>query len=135
MTHGGDLLTQRDDASTRPTFTQQGRGYDKRQVDQYLNQPDRQIANLTTQRKRVAGQAQDLANQVQDLTAQLKQLQAEVTEVRQRPARVDRASFRHLGPMVDQILALAEKQAGVIIDNTEQKAAEHQAAAEKLLAD
>ncbi|WP_426505283.1 hypothetical protein ACPPVO_46760 [Dactylosporangium sp. McL0621] len=135
MTHGGDLLTQRDDAAARPNFTQQVRGYDKRQVDQYLNQLDRQIASLTTDRKRAAGQAQDLTNQVQDLTAQLKQLQAELNEVRQRPARVDRASFRHLGPMVDQILALAEKQAGVIIDNTEQKAAEHQGKAEKALAE
>jgi len=54
-----------------------------------------------------------------------RSIQAELVEVKQRPARVDRASFRHLGPMVDQILALAEKQAGVIIDNTEQKAAEY----------
>ena len=56
-----------------------------------------------------------------------------MTELRQRPAQVDRASFRDLGPMVDQILDLAEKQAGAITEAAAKRAAElHEA--EKALA-
>jgi peptidoglycan DL-endopeptidase RipA len=68
-----------------------------------------------------------------NLTAHLQQLQAELTELRQRPPQVDRATFRDLGPMVDRILALAQMQAEAIVDTAAQRAAEHQAEAERVL--
>src|SRR5690606_19114630 len=112
--------------SSRPSFELALRGYDKRQVDQYISQKDREISALVAERDRALGQIQNLA-------AQLLQLQGELNELRQRP--VDRASLRDLGPTVDQIVALAEKQGQEITEQANQRAAECQAEAEKLLAE
>jgi chromosome segregation ATPase len=126
MSHGGELYAVRDDMTSRPRFEFALRGYDKRQVDQYVAQTDSEISTLTAERERASGH-------IQDLTAQLQHLQAELTDLRQRPAQVDRASFRHLGPTVDQILALAEKQAEAITNTSAQRAANRQAEADKVL--
>jgi len=105
------------------------RGYDKRQVDQYMTRVDAELASYNAERERARGQMQTMA-------AQLQQLQAELGELRQRPPiQLDKASFRDLGPMVDQILALAEKQAGQIMSSSTERAASRQADAEKTLAD
>jgi chromosome segregation ATPase len=126
MSHGGELFALREDLTSRPRFELTLRGYDKRQVDQHVAQTDSDISTLTAERERAFGQVQDLA-------AQMRQLQAELTELRQRPVQVDRASFRDLGPMVDQILALAEKQAEAITNTTAQRAANRQAEADRVL--
>src|SRR2546429_509672 len=68
--------------------------------------------------------------------AQLQRLQTQLTELRQRPpVQLDKASFRDLGPMVDQILELAEKQATAITSTTAERAAKRQAEAEQVLAE
>ncbi|HET8680960.1 MAG TPA: hypothetical protein VFM54_03705, partial [Micromonosporaceae bacterium] len=128
MSHNGELLAARDEAASRRGFVLAVRGYDKRQVDQYVSQVDSAIATLAAERERALGH-------IQELNARLQQVQMELAEARDRPTRMDRASFRHLGPMVDQILALAEKQAEQIISTTSQRAANRQAEADKVLSD
>jgi cell division septum initiation protein DivIVA len=114
------------ETNSRQSFEQALRGYDKRQVDQYVSQVDSEIATLAAGRDRAL-------REIKNLTAQLRQLQAELTELRERPVQIDRASFRDLGPMVDQMLALAEKQAGEIVSTTTQRAANREAEADKML--
>jgi chromosome segregation ATPase len=126
MSNGGELSVL-SDRSTQPSFEASLRGYDKRQVDQYVSQAGSEIATLAAEREQAV-------HHIQDLVARMQRLEAELTELRQRPTRVDRASFRHLGPMVDQILALAEKQAEAITNAAMQAAAEHRAQAEKVVA-
>lgn len=126
MSTGEESYASRDDGSARPSFELALRGYDKRQVDRYVEQMDGALSTLTAERAQAAGQ-------IQGLTTHIQRLQAELTELRQRPAQVDRASFRDLGPMVDQILALAEKQAAVITDSATQRANQLQGEAEKTL--
>lgn len=128
MSIGEQLFAPRDDLSSRPSFEVVLRGYDRRQVDLFVEQVEKEISTLAIERERALGQ-------IQDLTTQLQQLQAELTELRQRPAKVDRASFRDLGPMVDQILALAEKQAEAITEAATQQADELRAEAERVLAE
>src|SRR4051794_3514557 len=96
MSHGGEY--------ERPNFEVALRGYEKRQVDLYVTRAESQISGLASERERAIAQ-------IQNMGAQLQKLQAELTELHQRPTQIDRAFFRDLGPMVDQILALAEKQA------------------------
>lgn len=127
MSQGEDLYAAREDTA-RPAFELALRGYDKRQVDQYVARTDSEIAGLEAERERSQGRLRDLAGQIQ-------QMQAELTDLRQRPAQIDQASFRDLGPMVDQILALAEKQADAIVTSAAQRAAQHQSDAEKALAE
>ena len=126
MSRSGELFAVREEMTARPSFELVLRGYDKRQVDQYVSQAHGDISTLAAERERTLGQ-------IHDLTGQLKRLQVEVTELRQRPAQVDRASFRDLGPMVDEILALAEKQAAAIMGSAAQRAADREAEAEKVL--
>src|SRR5690606_35892309 len=78
----GEAFASRDETTPRPEFELALRGYDKRQVDYYIEQTEHTIATLTSER--------DWAfNQARELTAQVQQLQAELHELRQRPARVD----------------------------------------------
>jgi chromosome segregation ATPase len=128
MSQGEELFARREDLTSRPSFVLALRGYDKRQVDQYVSRVDSEMSLLAAGRERATFQVQDLATQ-------LEQVQAELTELRQRPPHVDRASFRDLGPTVDQILALAEHQAKTITDAAAQRAADHRAEAEKVLAE
>ncbi|MEN3308239.1 MAG: hypothetical protein V7603_4441 [Micromonosporaceae bacterium] len=128
MSNGGELFALREDTTSRPTFEVTLRGYEKRQVDRYVSRVDSEILTLATERDRAL-------QQIQGMAAQVKQLQAELTALRERPAPVDRASFRDLGPMVDQILNLAEKQAETITSAAAQRAAGHEAGAERVLAE
>jgi len=127
MSQGDELAAAHDDSGSRPSFETALRGYDKRQVDQYLARTDHELAQLGADRERAYAQ-------IQQMVPQLKHLQAELNE-RQRQPLVERASFRHLGPMVDQILALAEKQAEAIVHTANQQITEQQSAAEKVLAE
>jgi cell division septum initiation protein DivIVA len=126
MSHGDELFSPREDKTSRPSFVAALRGYDKRQVDEYVWKVDSELATLLTERDRALGR-------IEHLSAHLKQVQTELTDLRQQPPRVDRASFRDLGPTVDQILALAEKQATEITDAAGQRAAEQRDEAEKVL--
>src|SRR6266540_4370313 len=115
MSHGGELFASAD-ITSRPGFELVRRGDDKPQVDQYVSQVGSMISRL-------AGERELALSQIQDMAAQLQRLQAEVTELRKRPVQVDRASFRHLGAMVYQILALPEMHAVPIPRTAEQRAA------------
>lgn len=126
MSRDEELLPLGEDASFPPVFASMIRGYDKRQVDEYVAQLASDVSMLSAEREAAF-------DQIQGLVAQNNQLQAEMRELRQRPSQVDRASFRHLGPMVDQILSLAEKQSEAITAMTAQRAANHRAEAERVL--
>jgi chromosome segregation ATPase len=104
-----------DDVAARPGFEVALRGYDKRQVEQYVSRVDADISALMAERKR-------MLNQIHEMGGQLQRMQAELTEFRRRPPQIERASFRHLGPMVDQILALSEKQGEAIVATAAEKA-------------
>jgi peptidoglycan DL-endopeptidase RipA len=128
MSEGEELLASGEGVSWRPGFELALRGYDKRQVDQFVSRVDGEMSSLVAERERAFGQ-------VRDLSARLEQVQAELVELRQRPVQVERASFRDLGPTVDQILALAEQQAKTITDDGGRWAAEQRAEAERVLAE
>jgi peptidoglycan DL-endopeptidase RipA len=128
MSHGEDLFAPRDEVNSRPSFEFALRGYDKRQVDDYVSQLDSDLSRLAAERDRAF-------RHIQDLASQLEHVKAELAEVRLQPPQVDRASFRDLGPTVDQILALAEHQAETITNTAAQRAGDHQAEAERVLAD
>ncbi|MCP2322763.1 DivIVA domain-containing protein [Hamadaea flava] len=118
----------RGDGPSRPSFAQVMRGYDKRQVDYYVEQVAGDLATLSTERQRAFDQVQRLNNQLQ-------QARVELSELHQRPQQLERASFGHLGTMVDQIIGLAEKQAEAIVNAAAQRATDHQAEADKTVAD
>ncbi|NUR69366.1 MAG: DivIVA domain-containing protein [Hamadaea sp.] len=118
----------RGDGASRPSFTQVMRGYDKRQVDYYVEQVAGDLTRLSSERERAFDQVQRLNNQLQ-------QARVELTELHQRPQQLERASFGHLGTMVDQIIGLAEKQAEAIVTAAAQRATDHQAEADKTVAD
>lgn len=126
MSQGEELFRPQGEGSSRPSFVVALRGYDKRQVDQYLSRVDRERSALVAERDRVVGQAKQLA-------LHLDKVQVQLTELRGRPPRVDRASFRDLGPTVDEILALAEKQAREITDSASKHAADQRSEAERVL--
>jgi cell division septum initiation protein DivIVA len=126
MSQGEELFRPRGEGSSRPSFVVALRGYDKRQVDQHLARLDREKAAVAAERDRAL-------SQVTHLAGRLEKAQSEVAELRQRPPRVDRASFRDLGPTVDEILALAEKQATEITETASKRAADQRSEAERVL--
>src|SRR5256886_10492715 len=106
MAHGGDLFALGDGVSSEPNFEIAFRGYDKTQVDKYLRVLEAENATLATERDEAYGQLQALAAQVQ-------QLQVELVEARKRTSSsttvvTTNVSFRHLGPRVEQLPAMAE---------------------------
>jgi peptidoglycan DL-endopeptidase RipA len=113
---------------SRPAFATVVRGYDKRQVDHH-------ISRLENDQARLAAEHQRAFRQIQDMGAHLREVTGELHELRTQPRQLDRASFRDVGPMVDQILALAEKQADLITTAAAEKGAELAAEAEKALAE
>ncbi|AEB43841.1 hypothetical protein [Micromonospora maris] len=127
MSIGEEPYAIRDDLASRPTFEVTLRGYERKQVDRYVEQLDGQLSTVSAERDRALGRAREL-------TAKLQAAQAEVADLRQRPAQLDKATFQDVGPMVGQILDLAEKQAAAIIDTHTQRANKLQAEAEKTLA-
>ena len=85
MSHDNGLLALSDAAPMLPSFAVAMRGYEKRQVDEYIAQLANEISTLTAERERAY-------DQVQDLGAQMRHIEGELTEMRERPAQVDRAS-------------------------------------------
>src|SRR5947207_7925510 len=127
MAQGGDLFSLNTEAAGEPTFDQALRGYDRRQVDKYVKAIEAEVAALATEREEAYAQVQALALQVQ-------RLQAELIDIRHRTGvSADAVSFRHLGPRVEQILALAEEQAEQIKAGALQDIADQRAEASRLL--
>jgi len=90
--------------ATEPTFNVTLRGYDRRQVDQYAHTTETQLATALAESNR-------LGAKVRALSEDLEAAQEELTELRRRPAITEKASFKHLGLRVEQILSEAEQQA------------------------
>ena len=105
---GGELFALGAGAATEPAFETALRGYDKRQVDRYVAQAEHDITTLAAEREQAYAQIHALATQVEQLQIDLS------TASRREPETIETVRFRHLGPRVEQILALAEDQADAI---------------------
>jgi chromosome segregation ATPase len=116
MSHGPDLFALSDGVTTEPSFELALRGYDKKQVDRYVATVEAEVVTLATEREQAYAH-------VQALTGQLQQLRVEMANMRHRTGTAGRLSFRHLGPRVEQILALAEEQAEAIRAEAREQAA------------
>src|SRR5258705_13673885 len=102
MAHDGDLFALGDGVASEPTFELAFRGYNQRQVDEYFQAVEAENVALAAERD-------SAFDQIQGLAAQIQQLQHELTELRRRGTTTvvpSQVSFRHLGPRVEQILAM-----------------------------
>ena len=107
MSHGGEIFGLGGGAASEPSFETALRGYEKKQVERYVSRAENEIATLT-------GERDQAYQQMQAMQAQIERLQQEVTQARRQPTIGADVSYRHLGPRVEQILALAEEQAEAI---------------------
>ncbi|NUT35341.1 MAG: hypothetical protein HOV79_19990, partial [Hamadaea sp.] len=128
MSQGGDLFALGEGVASQPSFDDALRGYKKNQVNDYVAQAEAEIATLAAEREQAYQQVQALAGQVQ-------LLQDDLAETRRRSQLPAKTSFKHLGPRVEQILALAEEQAEAIIHDAHRQAADDRREAERQLAD
>ncbi|MBN1170745.1 MAG: DivIVA domain-containing protein, partial [Micromonosporaceae bacterium] len=126
MAHGGGIFPLHEDVAPEPGFDTTLRGYDKRQVDRYVTQVEGEIAALTTERNEALAHAHSFS-------AQVTALEAELAEIRRKLGEGARVTFRHLGPRVEQILALAEDQAEAIRAEAVEEIAARRAEAERIL--
>ena len=126
VSHTDGSLAPGEAIVSRPAFEVALRGYDRSEVDQYAARVEHHMARLVAGRDRANAEIEDLKTLVQ-------QLRAEVTELHGRKIQIDRAAFSDLGPMVEQMLTLAEKQAAAIVGHATQRAASREAEADKLL--
>src|SRR5689334_25307200 len=102
MSHGGEIFGLGGDAASEPSFETALRGYNQKQVERYVARAENEIAALAAEREQAY-------SQLQAMSAQIERLQQEITQVRRQSGAVGEVSFRHLGPRVEQILALAEE--------------------------
>ncbi len=128
MSHTESSLAPGEATASRPSFEVALRGYDRSEVDQYTARVQHNLAMLVADRDRANAEIENLKTLVQ-------QLRAELTESQGRTVQIDRAAFSDLGPMVEQMLTLAEKQAKAIVDHATQRAGSREAEADKLLND
>ena len=109
-------------APTEPTFELALRGYEKRQVDRYVQQVEAEVAALTAERE-------ELYAQINVLNQHVQQMQQEVANARRLMTTPGEGlTYRHLGARAEQILALAEEQAAEIRDRVTRELAEKEAA-------
>src|SRR4051812_32366798 len=108
MSHGEELFALGGGATPEPRLESPLRGDDKPQADRALPRREHEISALTTEREQAYTQIHKLAGEVEVL-------QRDLAQVRKQAGVVDRASFRHLGPRVEQILTMAEEQADDIL--------------------
>src|SRR4029450_2291766 len=109
-------------APTEPTFEVALRGYEKRQVDRYVQQVEAEGAALTAERE-------ELYAQINVLNQHVQQMQQEVANARRlMTAPGEGVSYRHLGARAEQILALAEEQANEIPHRVTREPPEKEAA-------
>src|SRR5262245_58808251 len=104
MSSGPEVFPFNSTPSAEPTFEKAFNGYDKKQVDRYVQQVEAEITALAAEREETYAQI-SLLNQ------HVVGLHAELDAARRFVASGDTVSYRHLGPRVEQILALAEEQA------------------------
>src|SRR5688572_6479191 len=109
-------------APSEPTFELALRGYDKRQVDRYVQQVEAEVAALAAERDELAAQLAVMSQQVQLLQNEMAGARRMLTS----PG--DPVSYRHLGARAEQILALAEEQAAEIRDRVARELADREAA-------
>ncbi|HET6483686.1 MAG TPA: Laminin subunit beta-1, partial [Actinoplanes sp.] len=107
MSHGGEILGLGGGAATEPSFDTALRGYEKKQVERYVARAENEIAALAAEREQAYAQ-------MQAMNAQIERLQQEIVHSRKLNAPGPEISFRHLGPRVERILALAEEQGEAI---------------------
>src|SRR4051812_29126579 len=128
MSHGGEIFGLGGDAATEPSFETALRGYERKQVERYVARAENEIAALAAEREQAY-------TQIQAMAAQIERLQQEITQARRQTDLGAEASFRHLGPRVEQILALAEEQAEAIKASATDDIAARLAEAERIRAE
>src|SRR5262249_60476466 len=96
-------------------------GDERREGGRYVAEVEAEVAAVTSERDEACAQVQALAGQVHEV-------QNQMAELRRQTATDATVTFRHLGPRVEQILALAEEQAEAIrasaVDQAERERAE-----------
>src|SRR3954471_11893555 len=107
MSHGGEIFGLGGDSATEPSFETALRGYERKQVERYVTRAENEIAALAAEREQAY-------SQIQAMAAQIERLQHEASQARRQTSVGPGVSSRHLGPRVEQILALAEDQAEAI---------------------
>lgn len=100
---GSELISLSEPAAL-PTFDLTLRGYDRRQVDEYLDRLEQTLS--AAQADRDAGRAHTAA-----LQRQVEELQAAVNSSRQKLLESTRPTYAGLGERVAQLLRLAEEEA------------------------
>jgi len=106
---------------SEPAFETALRGYEKKQVERYVQTVEAEVAALVAEREELYGQI-GLLNQ------HIQQLQHEMNSRRlATPAAGGDVSYRHLGARAEQILALAEEQAAEIRERVSRELAEREA--------
>src|SRR3954453_4100954 len=128
MSHGGEIFGLGGGAATEPSFETALRGYEKKQVERYVARAENEIAALAAEREQAYSQLQAMA-------AQIDRLQQETSQARRQGGLGTEVSFRHLGPRVEQILALAEEQAEAIKASATDDIAARLAEAERIRAE
>src|SRR5918911_5389294 len=128
MSHGAEIFGLGGDAASEPNFETALRGYEKKQVERYVARAENEIAAL-------AGEREQAYAQIQAMAQQIERLQQEAAQARRQPGLGPDVSFRHLGPRVEQILALAEEQAEAIRASARNEIATLRAQAEQMLAE
>ena len=119
MSSGPEVFPFSSGPSSEPTFEKAFNGYDKKQVDRYVQQVEAEIAALAAEREETYAQ-------ITMLNQHVVGLQAELDSARRFVASGDTLSYRHLGPRVEQILALAEEQAEDLRSKVEREFAERE---------
>ena len=128
MSHGGEIFGLGGDSASEPSFETALRGYEKKQVERYVARAENEIAAL-------AGEREQAYTQIQAMSQQIERLQQEAAQARRQSGLGTEVSFRHLGPRVEQILALAEEQAEAIKASATDDIAARLAEAERIRAE
>src|SRR3954468_3219400 len=128
MSHGGEIFGLGGEAATEPSFETALRGYEKKQVERYVARAENESAARAAEREQAY-------SQIQAMAAQVERLQQEATQARRQGGLGTEVSFRHLGPRVEQILALAEEQAEAIKSSATDDIAVRLAEAERIRAE
>lgn len=125
----GDLFSSGSSGDRRddPPFELVLRGYDKRQVLEYVMRVEQDFATLVTDRDSAYSELDAYARE-------LETAQEELAALRQRgPEADERPTYAGLGARIEQILQLAQEEAADVRARAEQDAAETRARADGML--
>src|ERR1044072_5937895 len=128
MSHGGEIFGLGGEAASEPSFETALRGYEKKQVERYVARAENEIAAL-------AGEREQAYAQIQAMSQQVERLQHDDVQARRQSRLGSEVWFRHRGPRVEQILALAEEQAEAIKASATDDIAARLAEAERIRAE